>query len=58
MNILLVIIVYYAPREEKTWTVYSSCKLPSEGEGGKHEMWGILLPWSEYYFSSHKRAVN
>ena len=23
-------IVYYAPREEKTWTVHSSCKLPPE----------------------------
>ena len=23
-------IVYYAPREEKTWTVHISCKLPPE----------------------------
>ena len=23
-------IVYYAPREEKTWTVHNSCKLPPE----------------------------
>ena len=26
----LIIIVYYASREEKTWTVHSSCKLPPE----------------------------
>ena len=25
-------IVYYAPREEKTWTVYSSCKLTPESK--------------------------
>ena len=24
------VIVYYAPREEKTWTVHSLCKLPPE----------------------------
>ena len=24
------LIVYYAPREEKTWTVHISCKLPPE----------------------------
>ena len=23
-------MVYYAPRDEKTWTVHSSCKLPPE----------------------------
>ena len=25
-----LVIVYYAPTEEKTWTVHSSCKLPPE----------------------------
>ena len=29
-------IVYYAPREEKTWTVHSSCKLPPEPKVMRH----------------------
>ena len=31
--------VYYAPREEKTWTIHISCKSRAKSEGGKHEMW-------------------
>ena len=27
---VIVYYAYYAPREEKTWTVHSSCKLPPE----------------------------
>ena len=41
-------IVYYAPREEKTWTVHSSCELTPEPKG-----WPILFPWYVYYFSPY-----
>ena len=30
LGMLHDIIVYYAPREEKTWTVHSSCELTPE----------------------------
>ena len=48
-------IVYYVPREEKTWTVHILCKLPPEPPIGwqftRDVGWPILLPWSVYYFS-------
>ena len=50
-------IVYYAPREEKTWTVNSLCKLPPSQRRRwqtRDVGWPILLPWSVYYFSSHR----
>ena len=49
-------IVYYAPREEKTWTVHSSCKLTPEPKARvANTSFGLttLLPWSVYYFSSY-----
>ena len=47
-------IVYYAPREEKTWTGHI------EGEGGKHEMWvGQFYSRGAYTFFRHsKRKVT
>ena len=44
------LIVYYAPREEKTWTVHSSCKLPLQTRAVG---WPILFPWCVYYFSPY-----
>ena len=49
-------IVYYVPREERTWTADISCKLPPDRRRGwktRDVGWPILLPWSVYYFSSH-----
>ena len=40
---VVLLIVYYAPREEKTWTVHSSCELTPEPKAR-----------SVYYFSSHR----
>ena len=45
-------IVYYAPREEKTWTVHISCK-------GKHEMWaGQFYSRGASTIFRHTRAEN
>ena len=52
-------IVYYALREEKTWTVYISCKLPpspSARESVNHEMWaGQFYSRGAYTFFRHSR---
>ena len=42
-------IVYYAPREDKTWTVHISYKLWLTRDVD----WPILLPWCAYYFSPY-----
>ena len=42
-------IVYYAPREEKTSPrLWLGCQFTRAVD------WPILLPWSVYYFSSHR----
>ena len=51
-------IVYYAPREERSWTVHISCKW-AEGEGGKHEMWaGQFFSRGVYTYFPHTEAEN
>ena len=46
-----MVIVYYAPREEKPWTVHSSYKLTNWQT--RTVGWPIFLPWCVYYFSSY-----
>ena len=48
-------IVYYAPREEKTWTVHSSCKLLRS----KHQLSaGQFYSRGVYTIFRHTRAEN
>ena len=46
-------MVYYAPREEKTWTVHIWCKWQTRDVG-----WPILLPWCVYTIFHHTRTEN
>ena len=51
-------IVYYAPREEKTWTVHILCKLQLIS-CGKHEMWaGQFYSRGAYTIFPHTEAEN
>ena len=50
----IIQIVYYAPKEEKTWTVHISCKLPpSRRRGCQTRVWAGQFYYRRAYTIFH-----